>query len=128
MSDCPVRPVGEVSSHLGIRAETLRYYERRGVLPSPAHDAGGRRVYTDGDVHLIEVLLHLRDTAMPLATISEFTRLVARDPEGVTERLDLLLQHRERVSAQLDQLTRSLDVIDQKIADYTSRVHKGRTT
>lgn len=64
----------------------------------------------------------------PDESISEFTRLVARDPEGVTERLDLLLQHRERVSAQLDQLTQSLAVIDQKIADYSFRARKGRST
>lgn len=121
MSEGRVHPVGEVAARLGINAETLRYYERRGVLPPPSRDGAGRRVYRDNEVHLIEVLLHLRNTGMPLATIAEFTRHVARDPDGVAERLALLQRHRGQVVAQLEQLNRSLMVIDQKIADYSSR-------
>ncbi|WGW10537.1 MerR family transcriptional regulator [Saxibacter everestensis] len=116
-----IRPVGQVAAELGISAETLRYYERHRVLPAPSRDAAGRRVYRDSDVHLIEVLLHLRDTGMPLATIAEFTRHVARDPDGVPERLALLRQHRAHVLKQLEQLSQSLAVIDQKITDYGRR-------
>lgn len=126
MSGDRVHPVGEVAARLGISAETLRYYERRGVLPAPCRDGAGRRVYRDSEVHLIEVLLHLRNTGMPLATIAEFTRHVARDPEGVPERLALLQQHRGQVIEQLDQLNRSLAVIDQKIADYSRRAREER--
>jgi DNA-binding transcriptional MerR regulator len=116
-----VRPVGEVAAQVGLSTETLRYYERRGVLPAPTRDSAGRRVYRDADVHLIEVLLHLRDTGMPLARIAQFTRYVAADPECVAERLALLQQHRERVLAQIERLNRSLAVIDQKITDYARR-------
>lgn len=116
-----VRAVGEVAAELGLSTDTLRYYERRGVLPAPIRDSAGRRVYRDADVHLIEVLLHLRDTGMPLARIAQFTRYVAADPDGVPERLALLQQHRERVVAQIERLNGSLAVIDQKIADYRRR-------
>ena len=117
----PAHPVGEVAARLGISSETLRYYERRQVLPAPGRDAAGRRVYRDDDVHLIEVLLHLRDTGMPLARIAEFTRLVASDPEGVPERLALLQEHRTTVARKIDEMTHALAVIDQKIVDYTRR-------
>lgn len=123
----PTRPVGEVAAHLGISAETLRYYERRHVLPPPARDGSGRRIYRDDDVHLIEVLLHLRDTGMPLAQVAEFTRLVASDPDGVPERLDLLQEHRAHVIQTLEQLTQALAVIDQKITDYTHRAASRRS-
>lgn len=126
MSVDRVNPVGEVAVQLGISAETLRYYERRGVLPPPSRDGAGHRVYRDDEVHLIKVLLHLRNTGMPLATIAEFTDHVARDPDGVPERLALLQQHREQVIEQLDQLDRSLAVIDQKIADYSRRASEQR--
>lgn len=123
----PTHPVGEVAARLGISAETLRYYERRHVLPPPGRDGAGRRVYCDDDVHLIEVLLHLRDTGMPLAQIAEFTRLVASDPEGVPERLELLHEHRAHVIRTREQLTQALAVIDHKITDYTHRAASHRS-
>ena len=82
----------------------------------------GRRRYSESDVHLLEVSLHLRDTGMPLAQIAEFTPLVARDPDGVAERLARLKEHRERALARRRRVERSLAVIDQKIVDYTERL------
>lgn len=114
--------IGPVAQRLGLDPDTLRYYERTGVVPSPARDASGRRAYTETDIHLLEVLLHLRDTGMALADITAFTRYVSRDPDGVAERLALLIDHREAVSAQQDRLAASLAVIDRKIADYRERL------
>lgn len=117
--------IGEVAERLGLTVDTLRYYERAGVIPAPERDVGGRRRYTATDIHLLEVLVHLRDTGMPLAGIAEFTRLVQQDPGGVAERLAILQHHRAAVVAALDRLTRSLTVIDSKVTDYTARM-KGR--
>ena len=116
------RSIGDVAAHLGLDPDTLRYFERRGIVPPPQRDTGGRRVYTDRAVHLLEVLLHLRRTGMPLAEIAQFTQLVSQDPEGVPERLGLLLRHRDRVRAQQEQLERSMFVIEGKICDYEERL------
>ncbi|MET3804909.1 DNA-binding transcriptional MerR regulator [Nakamurella sp. UYEF19] len=113
--------ISEVAERVGLNPDTIRYYERHGVLPPPHRDAGGRRSYDSGAVHLIEVLLHLRDTGMPLARITEFTHLVARDPAGVDERLALLKDHRAEVAKRIRTWTKSLHVIDQKITDYQAR-------
>lgn len=63
---------------------------------------------------------------MPLARIAEFTRLVASDPDGVPERLELLQEHRAHVIRSLEQLTQALAVIDEKITDYTHRAASHR--
>lgn len=114
--------IGEVARHLGLDPDTLRYYERRGVVPSPARDTSGRRTYSAADVHLLEVLLHLRNTGMPLADIATFTHLVSRDPDGVAERLQLLRTHRQRVQAEQARIAASLTVIALKIEDYSARM------
>lgn len=114
--------IGDVAARVGLDVDTLRYYERRGVLPHPARDSAGRRRYDIDGVHLIEVLLHLKGTGMPLEQIAEFTQLVALDPGGVLERLDLLLQHRDAVQHQIAAWNNSLNVIDGKIRDYTERL------
>lgn len=117
--------ITEVAARLGLDPDTLRYYEREGVVPAPPRDAAGRRVYDTDHLHLLEVLLHLKGTGMPLRQIAEFTRLVAADPDGVPERLTLLRVHRDRAQAQVDAWTQSLAVIDGKIADYTARLSDG---
>lgn len=116
------RAIGEVATQLGLDPGTLRYFERRGIVPAPARDSAGRRVYSDRAVHLLEVLLHLRRTGMPLAQIADFTRLVSCDPDRVPERLELLISHREQVKAQRDQLDESLNIIEGKIHDYQHRL------
>lgn len=121
MTTDPYRSVGVVAGQLGLHPDTVRYYERRGILPEPARDPAGRRRYSDDDVHLIEVLLRLRETGMPLADIATFTRLVAQDPDGVAERLELLREHRERILARRRQLSDALALVDRKIEDYSRR-------
>lgn len=68
------------------------------------------------------MLLHLRTTAMPLTQIAQLTALVATDPDGVPERLDLLRRHRQSVQQQITAWTTSLTVIDGKIDDYAGRL------
>ncbi len=113
--------VSKVAAHFGLDPVTLRYYERTGVLPAPTRNSSGHRTYTSQDVHLIEVLLHLRDTGMPLTRIAEFTQLVASDPDGVPERLALLEEHQAEVHQRLRAWQTSLTLIEQKIADYRTR-------
>ena len=122
------RTVGQVAEHLGLDPDTLRYYERRAVVPAPERDAAGRRVYSDRAVHLLEVLVHLRRAGMPLAEIAEFTQLVAADPHGVPERLTLLITQRDRVRAQQHQLQQSMAVIERKIDDYRQRLTRSAAT
>lgn len=106
-----------VADRFDLDPDTLRYYEREGVLPAPARDGGGRRVYTAGDIELIEMLVHLKATGMPLAQIAEFTGLAASRAGG-SEQLALLQRHRRAVLEQRDRLDASLDVITRKIAGY----------
>lgn len=128
MTDRPTSTIGDVAARVGLDVDTLRYHERRGVLPRPARDASGRRRYDDAGVHLIEVLLHLRATGMPLRQIAELTRLVAQDPGGVRERLDLLRRHRDAVAQQIATWSASLAVINGKIDDYTDRLEPDHRT
>lgn len=114
--------IGEVSGRLGVAIDTLRYYERAGIVPAPARDGGGRRVYAEDDLHLLGVLLCLRRTGMPVRDVARFTELVRLDPEGVPARLELLLAHRERVRALQRELEDGMVVLDGKIADYQGRL------
>lgn len=114
--------IGEVAARTGLEPDTLRYFERQGVLPAPRRDTAGRRQYVAADVDLIRMLVHLRETGMPLGDIAQFTGadIEATDPSRL--RLELLTAHRGRVEQRREELDRALDVITRKIADYTDRV------
>ncbi|MET8687339.1 alpha/beta fold hydrolase [Streptomyces sp. NPDC004732] len=115
--------IGEAAARTGLDPDTLRYFERQGILPAPRRDTAGRRQYVAADVDLIRMLVHLRETGMPLADIAQFTGADAdaevADPSRL--RLELLAAHRRRVEDRRDALDRALDVITRKIADYTDQ-------
>lgn len=113
--------IGEAARCVGLSVDALRYYESIGVVPPARRDMAGRRLYRSEDLHLLEILLHLRDTGMPLTEIAQFTRFVQQDPHGVPERLALLRRHRDAIVENIERLTRSLEVIDTKITDYSTR-------
>jgi DNA-binding transcriptional MerR regulator len=110
--------IAEVAARIGLTPDTLRYFERRGIVPSPRRDHAGRRQYTTEDIELIRMLVHLRETEMPLADIARFTGADETADDPVELRLELLMAHRRRVHERREQLDGALDVIARKIADY----------
>ena len=113
--------IGEVAVRTGLEPDTLRYFERQGILPAPRRDASGRRQYVAADVDLIRMLVHLRETGMPLADIAQFTGADAEVTDPSRLRLELLTAHRRRVEERREALDRALEVISRKIADYTDQ-------
>lgn len=84
----------------------------------------GHRRYTDDDLRWIEMVTRLRSTGMPIRDVRRYAALV-RDGDGnESERLDLLLAHREVVERQLAEVTSHLRAIDYKIALYEGKVEK----
>lgn len=114
--------IAEVAARIGLTPDTLRYFERRGLVPSPRRDHAGRRQYTTEDIELIRMLVHLRETEMPLADIARFTGADETADDPVELRLELLMAHRRRVHERREQLDGALDVIARKIADFGDRV------
>ncbi|MEU4453809.1 alpha/beta fold hydrolase [Nocardioides sp. NPDC023903] len=113
--------IGEVAARTGLEPDTLRYFERQGILPAPRRDTSGRRQYVAADVDLIRMLVHLRETGMPLADIAQFTGADAEVSDPSRLRLELLTAHRRRVEERREALDRALEVISRKIADYTDQ-------
>ncbi len=59
--------IGEASKQSGIGIETIRYYEREGIVPKPERAANNRRLYSSDDVGRLRLLKRLRDLGFPLA-------------------------------------------------------------
>lgn len=118
--------IGETAAVLGLPVETLRYYDRAGLLLDPTpRDAGGRRRYGAADLAWIAGLVMLRETGMSIADIRAIAEL-SRTPGTEAERLVLFRTHREHVLEEIARTQRHLAAIDSKIAAYEAVV-KGTT-
>ena len=117
--------IAEAAEKTGLTAHTLRYYERDGLLLHAVDRApSGHRRYTDDDLRWIEMVTRLRSTGMPIRDVRRYAALV-RDGDGnESERLALLLAHREVVERELAEVTSHLRAIDHKIALYESTLEK----
>jgi DNA-binding transcriptional MerR regulator len=113
------RSIGEVAQYTGIPIETLRFYDRSGLLGDLPRTSGGHRVFDEHALGLLDVVVRLRRTAMPIEDVRAFVELVRGDRD-LAGRIRLLEAHRDRVVAQRHQLDQDLAVIDWKIAAYTA--------
>jgi DNA-binding transcriptional MerR regulator len=114
----PEWSVGEVSARTGISIDTLRYYERLGLIDPVTRTSGGRRLYSDLDVERIGFVRRLRATGMPVETVAEYVRLRAKGPSTAAERLRLLREHRALLEHQQAELAQNMAAVDTKIAYY----------
>jgi DNA-binding transcriptional MerR regulator len=102
----------------GVSADTLRFYERTGVLERVARGANGHRAYGENDLVRITFISKLRATGMTLEVIRQYAELVRQGESTAQERRSLLVEHRQAVAAKADELKSVLEVIDRKIEAY----------
>ena len=115
----PTYSPGEIADKTGFSLDTLRYYERIGLLDDIARTAGGQRIFDDDDIAWLGILRCLRDTGMPIARMREFAELT-RDEGTIAERIALLEEHDRDVEERIATLQRQREHIRGKIAYYRS--------
>ncbi|MES9541104.1 MerR family transcriptional regulator [Spirillospora sp. NPDC049024] len=109
---------GETAEKSGFSIDTLRYYEKIGLLSGIARNASGRRVFTDDDLQWLWMLRCLRGTGMPIAEMLRYSELARGGAETVQERLELLQAHDRRVEEQIATLRAQQEQIKMKIGFY----------
>lgn len=110
--------IAQAAEASGLSIDTLRYYERIGLIDPPARDSGGRRVYTDEDINWLVFLTKLRTTGMPIKLMREYAQLRHRGEATAARRKQILVYQRASVRERIDELRACLDVLDYKIENY----------
>ncbi len=115
--------IGEFSQRTGLSADTLRYYEKEGLI-KPRRSDSGRRNYSEDDINWAEFILRLKETGMPIREIRRYAKLRAEGAETLDERLEMLIIHRERLNAQIALLNEHRNKLDDKIELYKGEIAK----
>jgi MerR family copper efflux transcriptional regulator len=96
--------IGRLAKQAGVNIDTIRYYERNGLLPKPVRRASGYREYQPVDLKRLRFILRAKDLGFSLAEIAELLSLSAgRDIRGVKRRAE---QHLEQVVHRIKELQR----------------------
>jgi len=111
--------ISDVAAATGLSTSTLRYYEQEGLLRGEIDRASSsHRRYSEQDLAWVSFITKLRSTGMPIRDIRRYTGLAREGEHTTPARLALLVEHRERVLAQLEEMQQSLATIDFKIETY----------
>ena len=114
--------IQDVSRKTGLSTHTLRYYEKEGLLPRVERSPGGFRQYTDADLEALRLICHLKNTGMSLQEITRFMKLTHEGDRTLSERVDLLREHRDRVAARMEEMQQHLDKVTWKLNYYSEKL------
>ena len=112
----------EVVERSGFSIDTLRYYERIGLLDRIARSTGGRRQFNEDHLEWLGVLRCLRETGMPIAEMRRYASSAREGDRTLEERLTLLTEHAARVQHTIDELLRQQQHLNEKIAWYQAQI------
>jgi len=107
----------EAAAASGFSLDTLRYYEREGILPPVARTAGGHRVYSEADLGTLGFLKCLRETGMPIEKLRRYGEL-CRDESSIADRISLLEEHATAVQREVEELLIQQSKLADKLAWY----------
>ncbi|MFG5564499.1 MerR family transcriptional regulator [Enterococcus faecalis] len=104
--------ISEVAVLLNISISTLRYYDKKGLLPFIKKDEHGYRIFNEHDLEMIQLIICLKETKMPLEKIRLFIDLEKNKKQ---EKFQLLTEHKKSVEQQLEIIIESLARINNKL-------------
>ncbi|GAP08680.1 transcriptional regulator, MerR family [Anaerolinea thermolimosa] len=112
--------IAEVSDKTGVSPDTLRYYERVGLLPSVRRNEGGIREYDATDLRRIEFIKCMRRAGLPVETLIEYVQLVLQGDQTIEARKEILQEQRDLLAARIAEMQKTLDLLNYKIGVYES--------
>ncbi|MGW7525209.1 MerR family transcriptional regulator [Streptomyces sp. NPDC054783] len=114
----PSLTIAQVAERTGLSQDTLRYYEKAGLIERVGRTTGNQRRYRTADLLWLEFLLRLRATGMPISDMQRYARLRSEGDVTVADRLAMLREHRAELAERIRALRRNASALDDKIAHY----------
>jgi DNA-binding transcriptional MerR regulator len=116
--------IAEVSEQYGLSSDTLRYYERVGLIPPVNRNGSGIRDYNELDLRRVEFIKCMRSAGLPVEVLIEYVALVQKGDKTIEARKEILKEQRELLLARMKEMQKTLDVLNRKIEVYENAVLK----
>lgn len=116
--------IKQVSEKYGISADTLRYYEKTGLIPDVPRTPGGIRDYDETACGWVEFILCMRNAGLPVEVLSTYVALCKQGDSTAEERKQILVSQRDLLQEKIESLNASLDRLNFKIDYYDEIILK----
>jgi DNA-binding transcriptional MerR regulator len=116
--------IAEVSEQFDISSDTLRYYEKIGLIPPVKRTVGGIRDYGETDLNWIEFIKCMRGAGLPIDVLIEYVRLAMQGDETIEARKRILIVQRKQLVARMAEIKKTIDKLNYKIEKYENTLLK----
>ena len=117
--------IKEVCEKYNLTADTLRYYERVGMIPPVTRTAGGIRDYLEEDLKWVELAKCMRSAGLPVEAMIEYLKLFQQGDETISARLSLLREQMELLEDKEAQIKKTKERLQYKIERYEEALRTG---
>ncbi|GAP15783.1 transcriptional regulator, MerR family [Longilinea arvoryzae] len=116
--------IAEVSEKYGISTDTLRYYERVGLIPTVNRNESGIREYRENDLTWVSFIKCMRSAGLPIEALIEYVGLVQQGDPTIAARKDILNEQRDLLVTRMQEMQKTLDILNHKISVYEDIILK----
>lgn len=114
--------IAEVSKKFEITADTLRYYERIGLIPPVNRNANGIRDYKEEDCNWVHFIKCMRGAGLSIEVLVEYVTLFQQGNSTIMHRKELLIDQRSQLAEKIKEMQQTVERLDKKIDGYEERV------
>lgn len=112
----------EVSEQSGISSDTLRYYERIGLIPPINRNGSGIRDYSEVDLKRVDFIKCMRRAGLPIEVLLEYFKLSEQGDQTIEARKEILKEQRTLLTARIAEMQQTLDLLNYKIEMYDNAI------
>ncbi len=116
--------IGQIAEMFDLPISTLRYYDQQGLFPKLTRESGIRK-FSDREVEALRVIECLKKSGLEIKDIKLFMEWCAQGSTTYANRYELIHKQKERVEAEIEQLHKTLDMLNYKCWYYTIAMEDG---
>lgn len=117
--------ISEVAQELNLTVYTLRYYDKEGLMPFVERTPNGIRRFKESDIEALKVIECLKSTGMPIKEIKNFFDWCSEGDSTLQQRYDMFIDRKAIVEAQIEELKKTMEVIEHKCRYYKTALDAG---
>ena len=113
--------ISEVSKKYNLTADTIRYYERIGLIPPVHRNSSGNRDFLEEDCNWVEFIKCMRNAGLSIEALIDYVAMFQKGKETIKSRKNLLIEQRELLVERIESMKATLERLDMKIDGYEER-------
>lgn len=114
--------IKEVSEKYGLSQDTLRYYEKIGLIPRVSRNGSGIREYTEEDCRWIEFIKCMRNAGVQIDALVKYVELFQEGDATIEARKQILIEQRDQLIARIEEMKKALERLNAKIESYETKI------